>query len=252
VTVVHAETSTGVLNPVEEIAGVARERGAAIVVDAVTSLGAHPVEVARWGLDACYSCTQKGLGAPSGLAPLTVTGSGLARRVEARSFYLDLRLIEDFWVRRKYHHTISAPLVYALREALLEIEDEGLAARWARHRRHHHVLVSGLAAMDLHLLPPASERLWTIAAVKVPAGVDEAALRRHLLAEHNIEIGAGLGPLAGRIWRLGLMGTGSSVQSILLLVSALEHALRAQGHRVPAGAGTAAVVDALDRAASVA
>jgi alanine-glyoxylate transaminase/serine-glyoxylate transaminase/serine-pyruvate transaminase len=252
VTVVHAETSTGVLNPVEEIAGVARERGAAIVVDAVTSLGAHPVEVARWGLDACYSCTQKGLGAPSGLAPLTVTGPGLARRVEARSFYLDLRLIEDFWVRRKYHHTISAPLVYALREALLEIEDEGLDARWARHRRHHQVLVSGLAAMDLHLLPPASERLWTIAAVKVPAGVDEAALRRHLLAEHNIEIGAGLGPLAGRIWRLGLMGTGSSVQSILLLVSALEHALRAQGHRVPPGAGTAAVVDALDRAASVA
>jgi alanine-glyoxylate transaminase / serine-glyoxylate transaminase / serine-pyruvate transaminase len=246
VAMVHAETSTGVLNPVEAIAEVAREFGCLTLVDAVTSLAAHPVDVERWQLDVVYSCTQKGVGAPSGLAPVTFSTHARSRfRSPARSFYFDLALLEQYWIGRKYHHTIAAPLVYALREALLAIEEEGLEARWARHRRHHLVLAAGLGAMGLELLPPEGERLWTLNAVCVPDGVDEAAVRQYLLDQFNLEIGAGLGPLAGRIWRVGLMGSGSSSQLILLFLSALERALRAQGYKVPPGTGTAAAGDAL-------
>jgi alanine-glyoxylate transaminase / serine-glyoxylate transaminase / serine-pyruvate transaminase len=225
VTVVHAETSTGVLNNVAAIAALAREHDALTMVDAVTSLGAMPVDVDGWGVDVCYACSQKGLSAPSGLAPLTFSPRALERRVRCRSFYLDAALIEDFWVRRKYHHTISAPLVYALDAALEEVEDEGLAARWQRHEHHHRALVSALDARGLSLLPPAGERLWSLNAVRVPDGVDEAAVRRRLLQRHNIEIGAGLGPLAGRIWRVGLMGAGSTAANVERFVHALDDAL---------------------------
>jgi alanine-glyoxylate transaminase/serine-glyoxylate transaminase/serine-pyruvate transaminase len=246
VAVVHAETSTGVLNPVDAIAEVAREFNCLTLVDAVTSLAAHPVDVKGWKLDAVYSCTQKGIGAPSGLAPITFSAQARSRfKSSARSFYFDLGLLESFWVGRKYHHTIAAPLIYALREALLAIDEEGLEQRWARHRRHHLVLAAGIGAMGLELLPPENERLWTLNAVCVPDGVDEAAVRRYLLDQFNLEIGAGLGPLAGRIWRVGLMGSGSSSQLILLFLSALERALRAQGYPVPPGTGTAAAGDAL-------
>ena len=246
VAVVHAETSTGVLNPVDAIAEVAREFSCLTLVDAVTSLAAHPVDVKGWQLDAVYSCTQKGIGAPSGLAPITFSAQARKRfKSSARSFYFDLNLLESFWVGRKYHHTIAAPLIYALREALLAIDEEGLEQRWARHRRHHLVLAAGIGAMGLELLPPEGERLWTLNAVCVPDGVDEAAVRRYLLDLFNLEIGAGLGPLAGRIWRVGLMGSGSSSQLILLFLSALERALRAQGFPVPPGTGTAAAGDAL-------
>ena len=246
VAMVHAETSTGVLNPVETLAEVAREFTCLTLVDAVTSLAAHPVDVERWQLDAVYSCTQKGIGAPSGLAPITFSAQARSRfKSSARSFYFDLSLLEQFWIGRKYHHTIAAPLVYALREALLAIEEEGLERRWARHRRHHLVLAAGLGAMGLELLPPEGERLWTLNAVCVPDGVDEVAVRRYLLDQFNLEIGGGLGPLAGRIWRVGLMGSGSSSQLILLFLSALERALRAQGYPVPPGTGTAAAGDAL-------
>jgi alanine-glyoxylate transaminase/serine-glyoxylate transaminase/serine-pyruvate transaminase len=244
VAVVHAETSTGVLNPVEAISDVAREAGSLLLVDAVTSLGAHPVDVAGWHLDACYSCSQKGLGAPSGMAPITFSARARAR-AKSRSFYFDLGLIESFWLGRRYHHTIAAPLVYAVREALVAVEEEGLEARWARHRRHHLVLAAGLGAMGLELLPPDGERLWSLNAVCVPDGVDEAAVREYLLQQFNLEIGAGLGPLTGRVWRVGLMGSGSSSQLILLFLSALERALRAQGYPVPPGTGTAAAGDAL-------
>jgi alanine-glyoxylate transaminase/serine-glyoxylate transaminase/serine-pyruvate transaminase len=250
VAVVHAETSTGVLNPVEAIGEVAREAGALLLVDAVTSLGAHPVDVAGWQIDACYSCSQKGLGAPSGMAPVAFSTRARAR-ARSRSFYFDLGLIESYWVGRNYHHTIAAPLVYAVREALVALEEEGLETRWARHRRHHLVLAAGLGAMGLELLPPESERLWSLNAVCVPDGVDEAAVRRHLLEQFNLEIGAGLGPLAGRIWRVGLMGSGSSSQLILLFLSALERALRAQGYPVPPGTGTAAAGDALSSLSTV-
>jgi len=231
VAVVHAETSTGVVNPVEEILAIARGHGAVSIVDAVTSLGALPLRTGRWHADVTYSCTQKGLGAPSGLSPMTFSARALEARTPSRSFYLDLSLLEDYWVRRKYHHTISAPLVFALHEALTAIEEEGLEPRWERHRRNHLALAAGLDALGLTLLPPEPERLWTLNAVRVPDGIDEAAVRRRLLDELAIEIGAGLGPLAGRIWRVGLMGSGSTLANVLLFLTALEHVLRKSGYR---------------------
>ena len=239
VAMVHGETSTGVLNPVGEIVKVAERHGALTIVDAVTTLGAVPVDVAAWGADICYSCTQKGLGAPSGLAPITFSKRALERRVPCHSFYLDLGLLEDYWVRRKYHHTISAPLVFALREALVAAEEEGLDARWERHWRHHMALAAGLAVLGVSLLPPPAARLWTLNAVSVPEGIDEAAARRRLLDEFGIEVGAGLGPLAGRIWRVGLMGAGSTLANVLLFLAALERVLRAGGYS-PRSSGSAA------------
>jgi alanine-glyoxylate transaminase/serine-glyoxylate transaminase/serine-pyruvate transaminase len=234
VALVHAETSTGVLNPIEALAAIAREHDALVLVDAVTSLGGHPLDIAGWGIDACYSCTQKCLGAPSGLAPIVFTPRALERRVPCRSFYLDLSLLEDFWIRRKYHHTMSSTLVYALDEALTLVEEEGLEARWARHERNHHALLDGLKVLGLSVLPPQGERLWTLNAVRVPDGINEAAVRKHLLDEFNIEIGAGLGPLAGKIWRVGLMGASSAPRLIVLLLGALESALAQQGRQIHA------------------
>ena len=229
IAVVHAETSTGVVNPVEAIGAIAREHGAMMVVDAVTSLGALPIDVRAWGVDVCYGCTQKGLGAPSGLAPIVFSPRALERRSPARSFYLDVSLLEDYWVRRRYHHTISAPLVYALHEALVAVEEEGLAARADRHRRNHLRLVERLEAIGLGLLPSPADRLWTLNAVKVPGGVDEAAVRRRLLEVDGIEVGAGLGPLAGRIWRIGLMGSGSTEENVERVTGALASALARKG-----------------------
>lgn len=234
VAIVHAETSTGVLNPIDRLAPIARAHDALVLVDAVTSFGGHMLDVGAWGIDACYSCTQKCLGAPSGLAPVLFGPRALERRVRCRSFYFDLQLLEDYWVRRKYHHTMSSTLVYALAEALTIVDEEGLEARWARHERNHRKLIEGLKDRGLSVLPPEGERLWTLNAVRVPDGVDEAAVRRHLLEEFNIEIGAGLGPLAGKIWRVGLMGASSAPRLIVLLLGALESALARQGRHVPA------------------
>lgn len=239
---VHGETSTGVLNPVRDIAAVAHEHGALVLVDAVTTLGAHPVDVTGWQLDAVYSCTQKGVGAPSGMSPIAWTPAAQARKVACRSFYLDLGLLEDYWVRRKYHHTLSSTMIYALREALLAVEEEGLEARFKRHERHHLALVRGLAAIGVDLLPPSSERLWTLNAVKVPSGIDEAAVRRRLLQEFSIEVGAGLGPLAGKVWRVGLMGASSSLSLLVLFLGAFEQILRDAGHRTGSGSAVAAAL----------
>jgi len=247
---VHAETSTGVRNPVKELAAVAREHGALTIVDMVTSLGGQEVDLAGWGVDIAYSCTQKCVGAPSGLAPIAVSGPARERLVPCRSFYLDLKLLEDYWVGRKYHHTMSSTLIYALREALLMVEEEGLAARQARHERNHRALAAGIEAMGLSLLPPAAERLWTLNAVRLPAGVDEAAVRRTMLTNYNIEVGAGLGPLAGKVWRVGLMGASSTPQTLLQFLAACEGALATHGHHVPEGAGVAAASASL-RAALV-
>src|SRR3954462_7237921 len=170
---VHAETSTGVVNPVRELAAIAREHGALTIVDAVTSLGGMPLDVGTWGIDAAYSCTQKCLGAPSGLAPVVFGPRALERRVKCRSFYFDLQLLEDYWVRRKYHHTMSSTLVYALDEALAIVEEEGLEARWARHEQNHQALLGALKPLGLSVLPPEGERLWTLNAVRVPEGIDE-------------------------------------------------------------------------------
>ena len=245
VAMVHAETSTGVLNPVQDLAAVAREHGALTLVDTVTSLGGHPVDVAGWGLDAVYSCTQKCLGAPSGMSPVAWTPAAQARAVASRSFYLDLSLIEDYWVRHTYHHTLSASMLYALREALVAVDEEGLDTRWARHRRHHEALARGLSALGLELLPPVPERLWTLNAVRVPDGVDEAAVRRALLTGFSIEIGAGLGPLVGKIWRVGLMGASSTASLVVLFLSAFGQALKGAGFRCDAGAGVDAAATEL-------
>ena len=222
---VHGETSTGVMNPVETIAPIVREREALFVVDAVTSLGAVPVDVTAWDIDVCYSCSQKGLGAPSGLAPITFSNRARQQRMLLPDFSLDIQKLEDFWVRRQYHHTMSAPLVYALHAALAEVHEEGLPARWARHHAAHLALVEGLESIDVHLLPVKDHRLPSLNAVRVPKGVDASVVRDHLLARHNIEIGAGLGPLAGRIWRIGLMGSGATLVNVSRVVEALAEAM---------------------------
>ena len=154
--------------------------------------------------------------------------------MKGRSFYFDLSLLEDYWLRRKYHHTMSSALVCALYESLAIVEEEGLDARWARHERNHRMLVASLAELGLTLLPAEADRLWTLNAVRVPDGVDEPTARKHLLDEFNIEIGAGLGPLAGKIWRVGLMGAGSAPRLVLLLRGAFESALAKQGRHVHA------------------
>jgi alanine-glyoxylate transaminase/serine-glyoxylate transaminase/serine-pyruvate transaminase len=235
VAIVHAETSTGVLNPVADLCRLASDAGAMTIVDCVTSLGAHPVDVAAWGADAVYSCTQKGLGAPSGLAPITFSKRAVEFAEQStadypgtRSFYFDLRLLQDYWLNRKYHHTISAPLVYALDEALEIVLQEGLEERWNRHRENHLALVEALSHLGMDLLPPAEERLWSLNAVKIPEGVDDAGTRKQLLDRFGIEIGAGLGPLAGTIWRVGLMGHGSSRDNIATLTAALGSLLSPQ------------------------
>jgi alanine-glyoxylate transaminase/serine-glyoxylate transaminase/serine-pyruvate transaminase len=229
VAMVHAETSTGVVNEIRELAAIARGHGALTIVDAVTSLGGMPLDVGVWDIDAVYSCTQKCLGGPAGLAPVVFGPRALEKRVKCRSFYFDLSLLEDYWLRRKYHHTMSSTLVYALYEALSIVEEEGLEKRWARHERNHRALVTSLAELGLSMLPAEPDRLWTLNAVRVPDGVDDAAARMHLLDEFNMEIGAGLGPLAGKIWRVGLMGASSSPRLIVLLRGALESALAKQG-----------------------
>ena len=243
--IVHAETSTGVQNPVRDLCAVAREHGALTIVDMVTSLGGQYLDVAGWGVDVAYSCAQKCIGAPSGMSPLVVSGPARARLVKCRSFYLDLALIEDYWVRRKYHHTLSTSLIYALREALLMVREEGLSSREARHERHHHALAAGVGALGLALLPPAAERLWTLNAILAPPGVDEAGVRKTLLSTFNVEVGAGLGPLAGKIWRVGLMGASSTSQTLLQVLAALEAALSMHGYPARDGAGVAAAMAAL-------
>ncbi len=229
VAMVQGETSTGVLNPVRELTAISRGHGALTIVDAVTSFGGVPLEVGAWGIDVCYSCTQKCLGAPSGLAPIVFGPRALERAVKCRSFYFDLQLLREYWLNRKYHHTMSSALLCALCEALTMIDEEGIEARWARHERNHRAFAAGLPAVGLSLLPPESDRLWTLNAVRVPDGVDEAAVRRQLLEEFSIEIGAGLGPLAGKIWRVGLMGTSSAPRLVVLLLGALQSALATRG-----------------------
>lgn len=209
--VVHAETSTGVLQPLEPVAALARRHGALLLVDAVTSLGGLPVKVDALGIDACFAGTQKCLSAPPGLAPFTAGARALAaldaRKAKVASWYLDLTMVRSYWgTERFYHHTAPVTMIYGLREALRLIAEEGLEARYLRHVETWQALVRGLEALGLELLVEREHRLPTLTAVRVPPGVDEAAVRRRLLEQYNIEIGGGLGPLKGKIWRIGLMG----------------------------------------------
>lgn len=212
VAVVHAETSTGVWQPIEPIGRLCRDHGALLIVDAVTSLGGVPVEVDGWGIDACYSGTQKCLSCPPGLAPLTLSDRALttikSRRTPCQSWYLDMALVADYWAdgTRAYHHTAPISMLYALREALRLVDQEGLPARFLRHRLNSEALVAGLMELGLTPLPQARHRLPMLTCVTVPSHIDEATVRAQLLQTFGIEIGGGLGPLKGKVWRIGLMG----------------------------------------------
>jgi alanine-glyoxylate transaminase/serine-glyoxylate transaminase/serine-pyruvate transaminase len=229
--IVHAETSTGALQPLEGLGDVSRRHGALLLVDGVTSLGGVPLRVDEWGIDAAYSGSQKCLGCPPGLAPVTAgpraRAAMAARRRPAGSWYLDLELLERYWGGdHAYHHTISSSLVYALREGLRLVLEEGLEARWARHRANAETLWDGLEAMGLTLhVADRARRVPSLTTVRVPDGVDEAAVRTRLREEYGIEIGAGLGPLKGRVWRIGLMGHGSQRANVLLLLAAFVEVL---------------------------
>jgi len=245
VALIHAETSTGAWQPLEDAARLAHDHGALFLADCVTSLAGAPVEIDRWGIDAAYSGTQKCLSCPPGLSPITFGPRAVEalrrRKTPVQSWYLDLTLLERYWgEERVYHHTAPISMNYALREALRLVAEEGLAARFARHRANHEALAAGLASLGLAFASEEGHRLPMLNAVTVPDGMDEARVRRRLLDAHGIEIGGGLGPMKGRVWRIGLMGESSRRAHVLLLLSALEDALRAEGHRVAAGAALAA------------
>ncbi len=234
---VHAETSTGMRNPIEELKALRDVRDAILVVDSVTSLGAHTVGIDRNGIDASYSCSQKGLGAPPGLAPVTFSERALekirTRSKPPRTWYLDVLLLDKYWnSERVYHHTAPALMTYALREALALVLEEGLEVRWRRHENTSKAFVAGVEAMGLEMLVAPEHRLWPLNTVRIPPGVDDARVRSVLLKQHNIEIGGGLGSLKGKIWRIGLMGTNSTENVVLLLLSALRRVLALEGAEV--------------------
>ncbi|HMG34658.1 MAG TPA: alanine--glyoxylate aminotransferase family protein [Blastocatellia bacterium] len=242
--IVHAETSTGVLQDLTGLAEMARRKDALLIVDAVTSLGGHPVGVDRSGVDVCYSGTQKCLGAPPGLAPITFSERAVervrSRRSKVQSWYLDVSMVEKYWgADRTYHHTAPISMNYALHEALRIVCEEGLEARWKRHELNHRALVAGIEAMGLEMNVAEGSRLWSLNAVRVPPAIDDAKIRSRLLEDSNIEIGGGLGPLKGKIWRIGLMGSGSTRENVLLVLEALRRALSSEGFSYPSGADAA-------------
>jgi len=244
VAVVHGETSTGVLQPLADIARVAHAHGALVLADSVVTLGGTEVAVDDWGIDLAVAGTQKCLSCPSGLAPVTYNARAeaviAARRHKVRSNYLDLGQLADYWSPKRFnHHTAPTAMVYGLREALRAMVEEGLPARFARHRLHGDALRAGIAALGLSLFgkEPGARRLPFITPVVVPDGVDELHVRRRLVEDFGIEIGAAFGPLQGRIWRIGTMGYSAQRQNVLLCLAALESVLRREGHASPAGAG---------------
>ncbi|MEE8583684.1 MAG: aminotransferase class V-fold PLP-dependent enzyme, partial [Acidobacteriota bacterium] len=224
--------------------------GALLLADCVTSLAGHPLEVDEWGMDICFAGTQKCLNCPPGLAPLTASERAMqklrARKSKVRSWYLDLSLLDNYWgENRSYHHTAPIAMNNALREALLIVQEDGLEARWDRHKRHHLALVAGIEAMGLKMHVDPGYRLWPLNTVRVPSGIDEAAVRARLLSKFNLEVGAGLGDLAGKVLRIGLMGLNSSMENVLIVLHALEECLSRQGYSCPPGAGVRAASEAL-------
>ncbi|MEW6440104.1 MAG: alanine--glyoxylate aminotransferase family protein [bacterium] len=242
---VHAETSTGASTSLQDLSVVAREAGALLLADTVTSLGGMEVAADKWGIDALYSGSQKCLSCPPGMAPISFSPAAV-RALEARthpvvSWYLDMGMVRSYWgAERKYHHTAPVNMVYALREALRMVAEEGLEARFTRHRRNHRALVAGLEAMGLSMLVPEPERLPMLNAVRIPQGADDRKIRTALLRSFGIEIGGGLGPLTGKVWRIGLMGHACSARNVLLCLSALQTVLTAEGIKVRPGAQEAA------------
>ncbi len=252
IALVHAETSTGVCQPMDDIVRLAKENGAMLLLDTVTSLGGIDIKTDEWGLDAAYSCSQKCIGAPPGLAPVTFSDRAIEaarnRKHPIRSWYLDVTLLDQYWdsTPRVYHHTSSSTLNYALFEALLLIEEEGLQNRFERHLKNHQALVAGVEAMGLQMLVKPEYRLPTLNTIRVPDGVDEAKVRSYLLQTFNLEIGAGLGALAGQVWRVGLMGYSSSAENVLFFLSAISRALAIQGCKTDLAAGSEAAMSLLN------
>jgi len=231
VALVHAETSTGALQPMESVADVVHRYGGLLVIDCVTSLGGVPVTVDAWDVDIAYSGTQKCLSCPPGLAPLTISPRAIEvlqqRKTQVANWYLDLTMIEKYWgSERTYHHTAPISMNYALREALRLVHEEGLKKRFERHQANATLLWEGLEALGLQLHVPLDHRLSTLTTVLIPEGTDEITIRRRLLDEYNIEIAGGLGAFKGRVWRIGLMGFSSRRENVHLLLSALEYLLK--------------------------
>lgn len=232
---VHAETSTGALQPGNAICAAAHEAGALVIADCVTSLGGLPVEFDNTGIDVAYSCTQKGLSCPPGLSPLALSPRAMdwlrARSSPVRSWYLDLKLIHDYsTVSHRYHHTAPISMFYALREALLVIAEEGVENRWERHRRCHQFFVREIEAMGLSMHVPAAHRIPTLNTVLVPKGVDDAKVRKRLLDDSGIEISGGFGPLAGKVFRIGVMGPLATEKNLQFFLSEFRKALSAEGY----------------------
>jgi len=243
---VHAETSTGVQSDAAAISALAHEHGALVIMDAVTSLGGTPVLVDEWKIDACYSGTQKCLSCVPGISPVTFSDRAVeairGRNHKVQSWFLDMNLIMGYWssegATRSYHHTAPVNTLYGLHESLVMLKEEGIENAWKRHRRNHLALKAGLDALDLKLIVDEAHRLPQLNAVQIPDGIDEAMVRRRLLSDFGIEIGAGLGALAGKVWRIGLMGQSSSPRHVTLALSALEAILTDMG--VSTGQGGAA------------
>lgn len=245
VAVVHAETSTGAWQPLRELSRLAHGVGALFLVDCVTSLGGCPVGIDEHAIDAAYSGTQKCLSCPPGLSPVTLSDRAMevvrTRKTKPRSWYLDLSLIGAYFgSQRVYHHTAPISMIYGLAEALSVVLEEGLEHRYLRHERNHHALLAGLSALGVEAAAQEGHRLWMLNSVHIPDGIDEAALRRRMLLDHGIEIGAGLGPLAGKVWRIGLMGESSRPANVRRVLLALEAELRREGRNPPAGEAIAA------------
>jgi alanine-glyoxylate transaminase/serine-glyoxylate transaminase/serine-pyruvate transaminase len=228
VAIVHAETSTGVLQPLEEISKIVHDAGALFLVDAVTSLGGSPVKVDDWGIDAIYSGSQKCISAPPGLSPVSFNPKALevmdSRKTKVQSWYLDMSMIRKYWEgsKRAYHHTGPISMIYSLHEALRIVLEEGLEKRFERHYRNHQILRDGLEAAGFEFVVEPKYRLPMLNAVKIPAGYDDAVVRSRLLNEYNIEIGAGLGEFAGKVWRIGLMGESCTLNHVNMVLSALK------------------------------
>ncbi|MGB2622482.1 MAG: alanine--glyoxylate aminotransferase family protein [Candidatus Acidiferrum sp.] len=245
----HGETSSGVVTKLDAYRKVADELGALLVVDTVASLAAVPLHVDRDRIDICFSGSQKAISAPPGMSPITVGAAAeeafRKRKTKVQSWYFDLTTAMNYWGKeRLYHHTPPISLIYALREAMRIVVEEGLEARWERHRVNQLALIAGIEAMGMGLLVKnPADRLPTVTAVMIPSGIDDAKVRNRLLDEFNIEIAGGFGPVKGKIWRVGLMGHCSQKSNVLLFLSALEKVLGEQGFRASAGAGVAAAIE---------
>lgn len=241
VALVHAETSTGILQPLEDIIQITHEQDALFLADCVTSLGGQPVDLDARGIDIAYSCTQKCLAGPPGLSPISFSERAVAairhRKTPIQSFYLDMTLLENYWhgEARRYHHTVSMSLIYALREALRVVLEEGTYTRYKRHEHNARALLAGAKAIRLEPAAETSYRAPMLTTLRIPDGIEDGTIRKRLIEDYGIEIGAGLGSFAGKAWRIGLMGESSNERNVMLVLNALEKLLIELGHAVEPG-----------------